>query len=174
MGWRTIHSPFTIPKSLVPPSWRKSQERPASNVMTCEVAEHAYNKLSGLPSAPYRVPDAGAVHDGPGICVFVGLIILIGIVKKNLMWVDFAQNADLRGRPDRRALHHDHDGRAAGRGADCPGLRRPRGAATAGCWRGLPRRSCGDDFFSLGIRCFPAAFRPASGYPPVQYSSGRG
>ena len=73
---------------------------------------------------------------------FVGLIMLIGIVKKNaIMQIDFAleaerQHGKIAGRSDLRRVpdplpadHDDDDGGAAGRGADRARLRRRRRSA---------------------------------------------
>ena len=83
-------------------------------------------------------------HIDLNIYAFVGLIMLIGIVEKNaIMQIDFALEAerqhgsraargDLRRLPDPLPPDHDdHDGGAAGRGADRARLRRRRRSAAA-------------------------------------------
>ena len=101
---------------------------------------HPITILSGLPSA-----GVGALltlilfKDELNIYSFVGLVMLVGIVKKNaIMQIDFALEAerkhgkspgrrDLRRLPDPLPPHHDdHHGGAAGRGSDGAGLRRGR------------------------------------------------
>ena len=108
---------------------------------------HPLTILSGLPSA-----GLGALltllifHDELNIYSFVGIIMLIGIVKKNaIMMIDFALEAQRThgmspGRCDRRSLpgplpshHDDHHGGADGHAAHRAGLgRRRRSAASAG------------------------------------------
>ena len=112
---------------------------------------HPLTILSGLPSA-----GLGALltlylfGNELNIYSFVGLVMLIGIVKKNaIMQIDFALEAerqhgktptrgDLRRLPDPLpADHDDDDGGAARRGADRARLRRRRrGAAAARPGRG--------------------------------------
>ncbi len=108
---------------------------------------HPLTILSGLPSAGLGALVTLLVfHDELNIYSFVGIIMLIGIVKKNaIMMIDFALEAQrqhgaspaeaifeaclVRFRPD----HDDDDGRADGHPADRarPGRRR-RGAASPG------------------------------------------
>ena len=99
--------------------------------------------LSGLPSAGVGALLTLMVFQVDlNIYSFVGLIMLVGIVKKNaIMQIDFALEAerkarqdaargDLRRLPDPLPPHHDdHHGGAAGRGADGAGLRRGRRSA---------------------------------------------
>ena len=108
---------------------------------------HPMTILSGLPSA-----GVGALltlmvfHVDLNIYSFVGLMMLIGIVKKNaIMQIDFALEAERKARQDAargdlRRLpdplppdHDDHHGGAAGRGSRRARLRRGRrGAPSAG------------------------------------------
>ena len=106
---------------------------------------HPLTILSGLPSAGFgALLTLYLFHMDLNIYAFVGLIMLIGIVKKNaIMQIDFALDAernqgmtptrgDLRRLPDPFPAHHDdHHGGAAGRGADRAGLRRGRRSAAA-------------------------------------------
>ena len=96
---------------------------------------HPITILSTLPSA-----GVGAIlalllfHTDFSIIALIGIILLIGIVKKNaIMMIDFALDAernegkssagsDLRGVPAAFPAHHDdHDGRAAWRTSACAG-----------------------------------------------------
>ena len=105
---------------------------------------HPLTILSGLPSAGFgALLTLWLFHMDLNIYAFVGLIMLIGIVKKNaIMQIDFALEAerggmtaeggDLPGLPDPLPPDHDdHDGGAAGRGADRARLRRGRRSAAA-------------------------------------------
>ena len=112
---------------------------------------HPLTILSGLPSA-----GVGALltllifrHD-LNIYAFVGIIMLVGIVKKNaIMMIDFALEAEARGKdaggghlrglpPPVPPHHDDHHGRPDGHPADRPGFgagaesRRPLGLAVVG------------------------------------------
>ena len=108
---------------------------------------HPLTILSGLPSAGFGALLTLMLFKVElSIYSFVGLIMLIGIVKKNaIMQIDFALEAerkegkiadggDLRRLPDPLPAHHDdHHGGAAGRAADRAGLGRGRrSAASAG------------------------------------------
>ena len=108
---------------------------------------HPLTILSGLPSAGFGALLTLLLFGTElNIYAFVGLIMLIGIVKKNaIMQIDFALDAqrnegksrargDLRGLPHPLpADHDDHHGGAAGHAADRARLRRRRrGAAAAG------------------------------------------
>ena len=121
---------------------------------------HPLTILSGLPSAGFGALLTLMLFGIElNIYAFVGIIMLIGIVKKNaIMMIDFALEAqrkdgmaaergDLRGLPG--ALppdHDDHDGGADGHAADRARLRRRRRGAPAARPRGGRRpaasRSC--------------------------------
>ena len=111
---------------------------------------HPLTILSGLPSAGLGALLTLLVFGIElNMYAFVGIIMLIGIVKKNaIMMIDFAIEAqrkegkaprggDLRGVP--RPLppdHDDHHGRADGQPADRARLRRRRRArASRSAWR---------------------------------------
>ncbi len=93
---------------------------------------HPLTILSGLPSAGLgALVTLWLFGNELNIYSFVGLIMLIGIVKKNaIMQIDFALDAgapagQVAGRGDLRGLHHplppdhdDHDGGAPRRAAD--------------------------------------------------------
>ena len=96
---------------------------------------HPITILSGLPSAGLgALATLLMFHDELNIYSFVGIIMLIGIVKKNaIMMIDFAleaqrlHNGRARGR-DLRSLpgplpsdHDDHHGGVDGHAADRPG-----------------------------------------------------
>ena len=115
--------------------------------MLYESYVHPLTILSGLPSAGFGALLTLLLFKiDLSIYSFVGLIMLIGIVKKNaIMQIDFALEAerkegkspaggDLRRLPDPLPAHHDdHHGGAAGRPAHRAGLRRGRrGAPAAG------------------------------------------
>ena len=113
---------------------------------------HPITILSGLPTAGFGALVTLLLFGIElNMYAFVGIIMLVGIVKKNaIMMIDFAIEAqrkrrqaagrgDLRGVP--RALppdHDDHDGGADGHPADRAGLgagaeaRRPLGLAVVG------------------------------------------
>ena len=108
---------------------------------------HPLTILSGLPSAGFGALLTLMIFKVDlNIYAFVGLIMLIGIVKKNaIMQIDFALEAerkrrqepcrgDLRRLPDPLPAHHDdHHGGAAGRASDRARLGRGRrSAASAG------------------------------------------
>ena len=112
---------------------------------------HPLTILSGLPSAGFGALLTLMIFKVElSIYSFVGLMMLIGIVKKNaIMQIDFALDAErkdgktppeaiyegclIRFRPD----HDDHDGGPAGRAADGARLRLGRrSAASAGTDRG--------------------------------------
>ena len=105
---------------------------------------HPLTILSGLPSAGFGALVTLILFGMElNIYAFVGMIMLIGIVKKNaIMQIDFALEAErqrqdagaghLRGLPDPvPADHDDDDGGAARRGADRARLRRRRRSAAA-------------------------------------------
>ena len=106
---------------------------------------HPLTILSGLPSAGFGALLTLILFKVDlSIYSFVGLIMLIGIVKKNaIMQIDFALEAErkegmspaeaiYRGLPDPLPPHHDdHHGGAAGRPADRARLRRRRRSAPA-------------------------------------------
>ena len=115
--------------------------------MLYESYVHPLTILSGLPSAGFGALLTLLLFKiDLSIYSFVGLIMLIGIVKKNaIMQIDFALEAERReahraGRGDLPRLphplpphHDDHHGGAAGRPAHRAGLRRGRrGAPAAG------------------------------------------
>ena len=106
--------------------------------------------LSGLPSAGFGALLTLILFKVDlNIYSFVGLIMLIGIVKKNaIMQIDFALEAERKrrqttARGDLRRLsdpfpphHDDHAGGAARRAADRLGLRsRRRSAHARWAWR---------------------------------------
>ena len=108
---------------------------------------HPLTILSGLPSAGFGALLTLLIFKVElSIYAFVGLIMLIGIVKKNaIMQIDFALEAERKeGKSPRDAIYRrlpdplpaDHDddhGGAARRPADRAGLRRRRrGAPAAG------------------------------------------
>ena len=111
---------------------------------------HPLTILSGLPSAGFGALLTLILFKVDlSIYSFVGLIMLIGIVKKNaIMQIDFALEAERKegkspARSDLRRLpdplppdHDDHDGGAARRVADRAGLRRGRRGAQAARSRG--------------------------------------
>ena len=106
---------------------------------------HPLTILSGLPSAGFGALLTLLLFKVElSIYSFVGLIMLIGIVKKNaIMQIDFALEAERKegkspARSDLRRLpdplppdHDDHHGGAARRPADRAGLRRGRRSAQA-------------------------------------------
>ena len=106
---------------------------------------HPLTILSTLPSAGVGALIALDLtgHD-LDIIGIIGIILLIGIVKKNaIMMIDFALAAErTEGKPPREAIYpgvpaalpphpDDHDGRAAGRAAADAGQRLGLGAAAA-------------------------------------------
>ena len=111
---------------------------------------HPLTILSGLPFAGFGALLALMIFQQDlSIYAFVGIIMLIGIVKKNaIMMIDFAieaertqgksaresilEAASVRFRPD----HDDHDGGAGGHAADRAGPRRGRRVAPAAGHRG--------------------------------------
>ena len=103
---------------------------------------HPLTILSALPFAGFGALLTLLVfHVDLSIYAFVGIIMLVGLVKKNgIMMVDFALEAqksgkdadrgDLRGvRGPLPADHDDHDGRADGHDPHRPRLRRRRRVA---------------------------------------------
>ena len=104
---------------------------------------HPLTILSGLPSAGLGALATLLIfHDELNIYSFVGIIMLIGIVKKNaIMMIDFALEAQRTqnmppGRGDFGSLpgalpadHDDHHGRAGGHAADRTGAGRGIGSA---------------------------------------------
>src|SRR5260370_18589194 len=52
MGGQTIHSPSTIPRNLVLPSWRKSRKRRVFNPKICDAAAH----VDEVPFGPNGSP----------------------------------------------------------------------------------------------------------------------
>ena len=112
---------------------------------------HPITILSGSADrGPGRAADAARSSASSSTCTrFVGMIMLIGIVKKNaIMMIDFAIEAQRKRRQvarrgDLRGVHHplpaDHDddhGRADGQPADRDRLRRRRRRAPAARPRG--------------------------------------
>ena len=114
---------------------------------------HPLTILSGLPSAGLgALVTLYLFGNELNIYSFVGLVMLIGIVKKNaIMQIDFAleaerQHGKIAGRRDLRRLpdplppdHDDDDGGAARRGADRARLRRRRRSAASARARGRRR-----------------------------------
>ena len=107
---------------------------------------HPITVLSSLPVALVGgLATLYLFHEEASLYAFIGMFMLMGIVKKNgIMIVDFAMQrmadgADRRGGDPRRQHgplppdHHDHAGRPDGRAADRAGLRRRRRLA-AGRW----------------------------------------
>jgi HAE1 family hydrophobic/amphiphilic exporter-1 len=72
-----------------------------SSMRASSILDH----LSGLPSAAFRgSPHAEIVRYGSEPLCFVGVIMLIGIVKKNaIMMIDFALEAEKREGRDLRS-----------------------------------------------------------------------
>ena len=112
---------------------------------------HPLTILSGLPSAGLGALATLLIfHDELNIYSFVGIIMLIGIVKKNaIMMIDFALEAQRTqnlspaeaicgGVPGAVPAHHDdHHGGAGGNAADRAGVGRGLGsAASAGIGSG--------------------------------------
>ncbi len=108
---------------------------------------HPLTILSGLPTAGFgALVTLWLFGIDLNMYAFVGIIMLVGIVKKNaIMMIDFAiegaaQGAQGARRRDLPGVHHalspdhdDHDGGADGQPADRAGARRRRrGAAAAG------------------------------------------
>ena len=101
---------------------------------------HPLTILSGLPSAGFgALLTLMIFHLELNLYAFVGIIMLVGIVKKNaIMMIDFALEAQrdegktaaeaiYRGLPGPLPPHHDdHHGGADGHAADRPRLRRRR------------------------------------------------
>ena len=118
---------------------------------------HPLTILSGLPSAGFGALLTLLIFKQDlNIYAFVGVIMLVGLVKKNgIMMIDFAiearrERGPERGRRDLRGLpgalpadHDDDDGGADGHAADRARLgRRRRGAAAARVWRSSAACSC--------------------------------
>ena len=112
---------------------------------------HPLTILSGLPFAGFGALLALVIFQQDlSIYAFVGIIMLIGIVKKNaIMMIDFAIEARAEPREDARAEcdprggqravpadHDDHDGGAGGHAADRARPRRGRRVAPAARHRG--------------------------------------
>jgi multidrug efflux pump subunit AcrB len=107
---------------------------------------HPLTILSTLPSAGVGALLALLVRAGPGVIGIIGIILLIGIVKKNaIMMIDFAIEAErdegqARAKPSTRprccasAHPDDHAGRAVRRRAADAGLGRGRRAAPPLGW----------------------------------------
>ena len=143
---------------------------------------HPITILSGLPSAGFGALLTLMIFRlDLNIYAFVGLIMLVGIVKKNaIMMIDFAlearapgQNAVRRDLPGLPAAlppdHDDHHGGADGHAADRARLRRRRrSAAAAGSGRGrrLDRLATAHALHHAGdlslSRIVPAMGAPAS------------
>ena len=106
---------------------------------------HPLTILSALPFAGFGALVTLLIFGSDlNVYAFVGIILLVGLVKKNgIMMIDFALDAQRReaATPARRhlqGLHHpvpshhdDHHGRAPGHAAHRPGLRRGRRVAAA-------------------------------------------
>src|SRR5207237_7726364 len=69
---------------------------------------HPITILSGLPSAGFgALLTLMVFHLGLNIYAFVGLIMLVGIVKKNaIMMIDFALDAERQGKTPSEAVYH--------------------------------------------------------------------
>ena len=116
---------------------------------------HPITILSALPFAGFGALLTLMLFDVElSIYAFVGIIMLVGLVKKNgIMMVDFAieaqrtegknpHDAILRGLPDPLPPDHDdHHGRPDGRPADRPGLWAPA-PNRAGPWAWPSSAAC--------------------------------
>jgi hydrophobic/amphiphilic exporter-1 (mainly G- bacteria), HAE1 family len=155
---------------------------------------HPLTILSGLPFAGFGALLALAVFGlDLSIYAYVGIIMLVGIVKKNaIMMIDFAIEAERNhGKSAREAIleaarvrfpadHDDHDGRAHGHAADRAGARGRRGSPAAARDRGRGRTRLLPDRHALHhagdlhlLRRAPGAARPAESEGAGQRTGGR-